>query len=246
MLFFKLKDHEKSLYKHINELRKHLLLVISYFMLIFIIAFYFSKNLYDVLASPLIAVLQNNNINTSFIITSLPEGFISYVKMSFFSSLFVSLPILLWQITLYLLPIIKYNSNRKFLIIATIIAPLLFYLGATFAYFFSFHVVFNFFIKFAIAKELGIYLKLSDYISLSLSIMVWIGIAFELPIILLVLNKLQILSYEQLKKARRISILIAFIIGAIITPPDPFSQIIMALILIFLYELSIFMIKLSK
>lgn len=246
MLFFQFKDNEKAIENHLNDIRKHLISFLLIFFIIFITIFYFSNNIYNILKDPLLKTLAVYHYSNQFIVTSLPEGFFSYVKMSFFITILLLIPIFLWQVLFYILPIISKRYRKEVTLILGVFAPILFYLGVVFAYFFTFYVVWKFFVSFNLAKQLSLYLKVSEYISLSLNIIVWSGLSFELPVILYILNVLGILSYKTLKQYRKIAILIAFIIAAIITPPDPFSQIIMAIILVVLYEVSLFFIKRRK
>jgi len=245
MLFFKLKDKEKELESHLLDIRKHLIFAIIVFFITFIIVFYFSKDIYNLLTKPLLKVLQDYNYSSPFIVTSLPEGFFSYIKITFFTTALIFMPVFLWQVLFYILPIVGKKIRKELIIMGGIIAPLLFGLGALFAYFFTFHAVWNFLVAFNLSRNLELYLKVSEYLSLALSIMFWFGISFELPVVLYIFFKLNIVDYNSLKKFRKIFILLSFIIAALITPPDPFSQIIMALLLIFLYETSLFIIKKS-
>lgn len=246
MLFFQFKDNEKVLESHLNDIRKHLMFFLLIFFIIFVTIFYFSNGIYNLLKIPLVRTLSFYNYNSSFIVTSLPEGFFSYIKISFFTTILLLIPIFLWQILFYILPIFNKRYKKELVLILGVFAPILFYLGVVFAYFFTFYVVWKFFVSFNLAKELSLYLKISEYINLSLNIIVWSGISFEVPIILYILNLLGIVNYKTLKQYRKFAILIAFIIAAIITPPDPFSQIIMAAVLVFLYEISLFFIKIRK
>lgn len=233
-------DKKQSFIEHFCELRNRLLFSAIFFFASFIICYYYSANIYKFLADPLLNV-YNNEMGRRLIYTNLAEAFFTYMKVAFFAAFFISFPVIASQIYLFIAPGL-YKHEKKAIIPFLIMAPILFILGAALVYYYIFPLAWSFFISFEnFDPELPIHLeaKVSEYLSLVMHLIIAFGMAFQLPIILMLLAKTGLIDYKMLIKKRRIAIVIIFIFAAILTPPDIISQIGLALPLIILYELSI-------
>lgn len=236
---------EMSLIDHITELRKRLLWSFVYILIIFIICFYFADNLFSFLAYPLVNLLDTDN-GQGFIYTALQEAFFTELKIAFFFALFFSFPLVAIQIWKFIAPGLYKNEKKAFLpfLLAT---PVLFFAGGSIVYYLIAPVAWKFFLSYQNLNSNGIPIrleaKMSEYLSLMMRFIFAFGIAFQLPVVLGLLAKANLVSYVSLKKFRKYAIVIAFLAAAFLTPPDPFSQISLALPIIILYEISILIAK---
>ncbi|MBI1954516.1 MAG: twin-arginine translocase subunit TatC, partial [Proteobacteria bacterium] len=181
------------------------------------------------------------------IYTGVTEVFLTYIKVSLFSAAFISFPLIVIQIWRFIAPGLYFEEKKIFfpLLIAT---PVLFLLGAAFAYFFVFPLAYEFFLSFEIPGSTGtlpiqLEARVSEYLSFVMRLIFAFGICFELPVILMILASIGVVTSTKLKKQWRFAIIGIFILAAFITPPDILSMIALALPLIFLYGLSILMVR---
>ena len=236
---------EMSLIDHLTELRKRLIWSFIYIVLIFIICFYFANNLFSFLAKPLVNLLDVEK-GQGFIYTALQEAFFTELKVAFFFALFFSFPLISIQIWKFIAPGLYSNEKKAFLpfLIAT---PILFFLGGSLVYYFIAPVAWKFFLSYQNLESSGVPIrleaKMAEYLSLMMRFIFAFGLAFQLPVVLTLLAKVNIVDYKTLKKFRKYAIVIAFLSAAFLTPPDPFSQISLALPIILLYEISIYLAK---
>ena len=236
---------EMSLIDHITELRKRLIWSFVYILIIFIVCFYFANQLFSFLAYPLINLLDTEN-GQGFIYTALQEAFFTELKIAFFFSLFFSFPLVAMQIWKFIAPGLYKNEKSAFLpfLIAT---PVLFFAGGAMVYYLIAPLAWKFFLSYQNLNPSGIPIrleaKMGEYLSLMMRFIFAFGLAFQLPVVLGLLAKANLVTYTSLKKFRKYSIVIAFLAAAFLTPPDPFSQISLALPIIILYEISIFIAK---
>jgi len=221
--------NQESIYQHLAELKKRLLYSLLFFAVGFAAAYFFAVDIYQLLAAPL--------GDQKMIFTGLTEVFFTYISLAVYIALAVSFPFIASQIYMFLAPAL-YKTERKFLVPFFFISPLLFLAGAALVYFFVMPLAWQFFLSFQ-TEQIELQARVSEYLSLSLQLIVGFGIAFQLPLVLMLLVKMGVLSVSDLKKSRKIAIVIMFVIAAILTPPDALSQIIMAVILCALYELAI-------
>ena len=199
----------------------------------------------DSLQAPLASQMLENG--GRMIYTALHEGFFTQVKVAFFISICISLPIFLTQIWRFVAPGLYLNEKKAFLpfLLAT---PILFIAGASMVYYLVVPLAWDFFLSFqatGVDGSLPIELepRISEYLSLIMKLIFAFGLCFELPVILLLLTKSGILTSEDLIKKRKYAILSAFVVAAILTPPDVISQVLLALTIIALYEISIILSK---
>ncbi|MGC6517943.1 MAG: twin-arginine translocase subunit TatC [Candidatus Puniceispirillaceae bacterium] len=241
---------EMSLIEHLTELRNRIGIVFGGFIVMFIICMVRpfgegSQSIADIvyvfLQAPLADVLLERGGRMIF--TGLHEGFFTQIKVAFFTSLCITFPLLLVQLWKFVAPALYKNEKGAFLpfLLAT---PLLFVLGAAMVYYLVIPLAWQFFISFETiggqgALPIEVEPRISEYLSLVMRLMFAFGLSFELPVILLLLVKVGIASADGLAAGRKYAILLAFIAAAILTPPDVISQVLLAVPVILLYELSI-------
>jgi sec-independent protein translocase protein TatC len=241
MLF--LNNNNKTIYQHLADLKKILLSILFLWIVLFVGCFYFSTILLNFLQSPVLPILAKYGVQNYFITTSATEVFFSNIKQAFYFSLFIAMPFICVIVFFYIISVLQ-KTEKTVAIIVLCFAPLLFLLGLYVAYAFGFSFIWNFFIGYSVNNNITLFSSLADYLSFSLSILLAFGLSFELPVLIIVLGLLKIITPSHLIRFSRYAIVIAFIIAAIFTPPDPFSQIIMAILLIFFYFLAWFVLLL--
>ena len=239
---------EMSLFDHLTELRKRLLWSFIYIIIIFIICFYFASDLFYFLAKPLLNLL-NVSEGQGFIYTALQEAFFTELKIAFFFALFFAFPLIAIQIWKFIAPGLYRKEKNAFLpfLIAT---PILFFAGGAMVYYLIAPLAWNFFLSYQNISDSGVPIrleaKMGEYLSLMMRFIFAFGLAFQLPVVLGLMAKVGIVTYTSLKKFRKYAIVIAFLSAAFLTPPDPFSQISLALPIIILYEISIYIAKIIQ
>ena len=239
---------EMSLIDHITELRKRLLWSFLYIIIIFVICFYFADQLFAFLAAPLVDLLDTEN-GQGFIYTALQEAFFTELKIAFFFALFFSFPLVAIQIWKFIAPGL-YSKEKKAFLPFLMATPILFFAGGSMVYFFIAPIAWNFFLSYQNLNESGVPIrleaKMGEYLSLMMRFIFAFGLAFQLPVVLGLLAKANLVQHQTLRKFRKYAIVIAFLSAAFLTPPDPFSQISLALPIIILYEISIFIAKIIQ
>jgi len=236
-------DKKMPLLDHLIELRQRLLYSVAGLIVFFLICFYFASHLLTFLIQPLCDLRPNDPQGCKVIYTAMHEAFFTEVKVAFFAALFVSFPLIASQIWLFVAPGLYRSEKRAFLpfLIAT---PILFFLGGAFVYYFVMPVAWRFFDSFQHvggAGELSIELlpKIGEYLSLVMRLIFAFGISFELPVLLTLLARAGLATSAGLKQKRKYAIVLSFVAAAVLTPPDPLSQVGLALPIILLYEISI-------
>ena len=243
-----IQDKPMPLLDHLIELRTRLIWSMAAFVIAFAFCYYFSKNIYTFLAQPLADILQEKTgQERRMIFTALTEAFFTYLKVAMFGAAFISFPITVTQLWLFVAPGL-YRSEKRALLPFLMATPVLFVLGASLAYYVIFPMAWRFFLSFEIPAEAGqmpiqLEAKVSEYLGLVMKLIFAFGIAFELPVGLTLLAKVGIISSAGLKKYRRYSYVGMFIVAAVLTPPDVISQLGLAIPLIGLYEISVLLAK---
>lgn len=225
---------EMTLMGHLEELRRCMVRCLIAVGVGFALCYAFAERLLDVLLKPLLAVLPPQS---KLIATTLPEQFFTVLKMSLVAGFFVSSPYIFYHIWKFVAPGL-YREERRMVIPVAVASAFFFVGGATFGYFFVFPYGFKFFVDYA-GDYVTIMPTISSYFSFATMMLIAFGIVFELPVFLFFLARLGLVTAKGLRKFRRWAILLAFIVGAVLTPADPVSQTLMAGPMIILYEVGI-------
>ena len=237
------------LLEHLIELRQRLIYSLIGFVAAFLVSFYFANPIFNFLLLPYKWALGDAS-KLHLIYTAPQEFFFTQLKIGMFGGLFLAFPLIAIQIYKFVAPGLYKHERAAFrpYLIAT---PLLFLAGAALVFFFILPVALKFFASFQQTGGEGratidLLPKVSEYLSLVMTLILAFGVAFQLPVVLTLLGRVGIISSEQLKKGRRYAIVAVVVIAAIFTPPDPFSQIGLALPMVGLYELAIWLVRMSE
>jgi len=243
-------QQEGGFISHLTELRKRLINSIIFLSLLFALCYYFSDYIYGFLVEPYAQAIQDDNSNRRLIFTALQETFLSYLKVSFFAAFFITSPYILIQIWKFIAPGL-YKHEKKAILPYLIITPILFFLGGMLVYYLIMPLAIKFFLSFestGVVTNLPIQLeaKVNEYLSLVMKLIFAFGLSFQLPVVLSLLARIGLIDSKFLKERRKYVVVIIFAAAAILTPPDPITQIGLAIPLLILYELSIFSVKLIE
>lgn len=227
---------------HLIELRKRLIYSLLALVAGFVACFGFAKYIYAFLTSPLSQALAGQP-NRHLIFTALYETFFTYVKVGMFAGLCLAFPVIASQIWMFVAPGLYRHERRAFLPFL-IASPVLFLAGAAFVFYLMLPTAIHFFLSYetpTVPGSLGIQLqpKVSEYLDLVMTLIVAFGLTFQMPVLLSLLGRVGIVSARMLRSARRYAIVAIFAVAAVITPPDLFSMISLAVPLVGLYEVSI-------
>jgi len=225
---------------HIAELRSRLIKIVIIYFLFFLIAFIFWKDIFAWMSEPLMSALKLEK-SSKIIFTGLAEPFFTAVKISIFSGFFFSLPFILYQAWAFIAPGL-YNNEKKMILPFVFWGTIMFLAGASFAYYIVFPVGFKVLVTFG-GQQFTAMPRISEYVSFFGKLMLGFGIAFEMPVATYFLAKLGLVTDKTLKDFSRYAIVVIFILAAVLTPPDLFSQMAMAVPLLILYGVSIIIAK---
>ena len=244
-------NSEKSGFiSHLVELRQRLINSFIFLFSFFVVCYFFSEEIYSFLVQPYADAVKDDNVNRRLIFTALQETFLTYLRVSFFAALFVSSPIILLQIWKFIAPGL-YKNEKKAILPYLIATPILFLFGGMLVYYLIMPLAIRFFLSFetsSINSALPIQLeaKVNEYLSLVMKLIFAFGLSFQLPVILSLLARVGFIDSVFLKERRKYVVVIIFVAAAILTPPDPITQIGLAIPLLILYELSIFSVKIIE
>ena len=223
---------------HLEELRKRLIVCAIAIGIGFVISYIFSKQLFSFLILPLTEVLP---ADSHLIFTSLPEMFIAYVKVALIAGVILAIPVIFYELWMFLAPAL-YQREKRYLIPFVLFSSILFIAGALFGYVVVFPYGFKFFISFA-TEDIQALPSVKQYFSFTIRLLLAFGLVFELPVVVFFMTKIGLVTPDSMKRFRKFAILGSFIMAAILTPPDVATQIMMALPIIILYEVSIIISK---
>jgi sec-independent protein translocase protein TatC len=244
------KINQSNFVGHLTELRSRLVKSIIYFFIFFILCYLLSENIYSFLVQPYADAVKDDVTERRLIYTALHETFVTYLKVAFFSSIFITSPIILTQIWKFIAPGL-YKNEKLALLPYLIITPILFILGGMLVYYLIMPLAIKFFLSFetsTINNSLPIQLeaKVNEYLSLIMRLIFAFGLSFQLPVLLSLLARVGFVDSAYLRKRRKYVVVIIFAVAAIITPPDPITQIGLGIPLLILYELSILAVKIIE
>jgi sec-independent protein translocase protein TatC len=231
------EPQEESFVSHLVELRDRMVRSLWLVILIFLVCFYFSGDIMKFLSQPLLQALPPGS---KPITTDLAGTFFTLTKVSFLSALLLSLPWVLYQAWAFVAPGL-YEHEKKFAVPLIFSSVFFMMVGIAFAYYFVLPAAYKFFISFAATSGAETMQDIQKYWDFTLSIFFGFGITFEVPVVEMLLVKLGMVTVTQLREARRYVIVGAFVIAAVLTPPDVLSQFMLAIPLCLLYELGIFL-----
>lgn len=223
---------------HLVELRKRLIISALTLIIFFIACFGFWEPILKYMTLPLSNALPEGS---NIIFTNLVEPFFTAMKVSFFAGLVLAMPVIFWQFWLFVAPGL-YDNEKKYVLPFVLSATIMFASGAAFCYFLVVPVGFDFLIKFG-GQLFQALPSIGEYVGFFTKLIVAFGLSFELPVITFFLAKIGLVTDESLKGFFRYAIVGIFIFAAVMTPPDIFSQFMLAMPLIFLYGLSIYIAK---
>ena len=233
------EDSKMSLTEHLVELRKRLTNVLTAVGIGFLACYSFKDYLFAVITKPLTEALPKSSY---LIYTGLTQAFFTYMKIAIFSSLVLTSPFIFYQVWKFIAPALL-PREKKYVVPFVLSSTLLFAGGVLFGYFVVLPPAFRFFVSFN-NEFLRAMLSFNEYLSLFIKFLLGFGLSFQLPVLVFFLAKLGIVTDRMLSQYRKYAILLMFVAAAILTPsPDAFSQILMAIPLLFLYEVSIFVAK---
>lgn len=233
---------------HLIELRRRLIYSLVGLLLLFFVCYAFAPQIYAFLVQPLADILAaKGGGERRMIYTALQEAFFTYVKVAFFAAMFLGFPLVATQVYKFMAPGLYKHERRAFVpfLLAT---PVLFFLGGAMAYYVIFPLAWRFFLSFEMTGHDGglpiqLEAKVAEYLSLVMQLIFAFGLAFEMPVVMTLLGRANLITSDGMREKRRYAIVLAFVAAAILTPPDVISQIGLAVPIIVLYELSILSVR---
>lgn len=228
-------EDTQPLISHLIELRKRLLNCIITVFAIFLCLVYFSNDIYRMVASPLISQMP---AGASMIATDVASPFFTPIKLTIIVSVFLAVPVILYQVWAFVAPAL-YRHERRLVMPLLFSSTLLFYVGVAFAYFIVFPLAFGFFAKTA-PQGVTIATDITNYLDFVMTLFMAFGVAFEVPVAIVLLCWTGITTPDALRKKRPYILVGAFVIGMLLTPPDVFSQTLLAIPMYCLFEVGVF------
>jgi sec-independent protein translocase protein TatC len=229
------EESRMSFLDHLEELRSRLLKATLAIVAAFAVCMYFGQQLFSVMADPILRLLPKGS---PIYFPRVQDPFFVYLKVALITGIFIVVPYVIYQLWAFIRPGL-FPKERKLAAPFVILATLLFYTGAAFAYFLVLPAAFSFFLSYT-TTQLQPLINMREYVDLVMLLLLAFAGVFETPIIIVFLGLMGLFSSAQLRKGRRYFIVIAFIIAAIVTPtPDPFNQTLMAVPMLLLYEVGI-------
>jgi len=227
-------EKKQPLTSHLQELRKRLVLSFIAVGVGFVICYAFSENLFAILSQPLLKMMPSGG---TLIFTSVAEAFFTYMKVAFIAGIILTSPFVLFQVWAFVAPGL-YRHEKRYVIPFVVAGSFFFVLGILFAYFVAIPVGFKFLLGYAtdFIKPMP---SMKEYLSFSIKFLLVFGLVFEFPVVLVLLARIGVVDAKTMARHRKYAILLIFVFAAVMTPPDIVSQLLMAIPLMGLYELSI-------
>ena len=232
---------EMPLTSHLEELRKRLMIASIAWLVAFLGCYSVAEKLFKYLSDPVHQALPEGS---SLVFIQATEPFFTYLKVAAVAGVLIALPVIMWQIWGFIAPAL-YKNEKIFAIPFVLASCLCFGVGTYFGFTFVFPTIFTFLVKYGTGTgEINAMLSMGSYLTLSTRLLFAFGMVFELPIIIFFLARMGVVDYKWLAKKRKIALLLAFVTGAVLTPPDVFSQASIAIPFIVLYEVGIIVARL--
>ena len=225
---------EDTFISHLIELRDRLLRALIVFAVVLVILIPFASDLYDLLATPMMSALPEGS---KMIATGVITPFLVPIKVAMMVAFILTLPYTLLQAWSFVAPGL-YNHEKRLVLPLVIASTLLFIIGIAFCYFFVFNTVFHFINQIA-PKSITVAPDIENYLNFVLTMFLAFGLTFETPIVVVMLTRMGLVTIEQLREARPYFIVIAFVIAAVVTPPDVVSQLLLAVPMCLLFEVGL-------
>jgi len=236
-----MSDERMPLTSHLEELRRKLIISGVSWLVAFLACYTIAEPLFDLIATPVRAALPKG---ASLVFITATEPFFTYLKIGALAGLLVAMPVIFWQIWSFIAPGL-YQHEKRYIIPFVLASTLCFATGAFFGYRYVFPMAFKVLIEFGTGSgELNAMLSMGSYLSLSSKLLLAFGLVFELPVVIFFLARMGIVDHKMLARNRKFALLAAFLTGAMLTPPDVFSQTALALPFIVLYEIGIIVARL--
>ncbi|HGJ5897465.1 Sec-independent protein translocase subunit TatC [Arsenophonus apicola] len=227
-------DDPQPLISHLIELRRRILYSLLTVAVVFLALVYFSNDIYHLVAAPLIEQLP---VGSRMSATDVASTFFTPIKLTFMVAVFISIPVILYQLWAFIAPAL-YKHERRLMLPLLVSSSVLFYLGMLFAYFVVFPLAFGFFVK-TTPVSVNFIPDISKYLSFVMTLFMAFGAAFEVPVAIILLCWTGVTTPDSLKRKRPYIIVGAFIVGMFLTPPDVFSQTLLAVPMYLLFELGL-------
>ncbi len=230
-----MKNKRMTLMEHFSELRRRFLWCIFIFLVAFVFAWYVAPSVLEFLSMPLLKIWDGN-----LLYNGITDGLMIRLSLSGTVAILITLPVILWHVWAFVEPGLK-EREKKFIWPMMIASPILFVIGAAFAFYILFPSVFGFFIELNQNTPVpAVFLPaVRDYLSFAIRLLRVFGVAFQLPILMILLNRIGVLPRRKVVAMRRYAIVILVVVAAVLTPPDVVSQILLAVPMWGLFELSI-------
>ena len=230
------KKEKSPFTEHLGELRDRLVRSFIAVGIGFVAAYLFKEKLFEILIAPLVIAMGENG-NAQMIFTGLPEAFFTYLKVSLLTGFILATPVLFYEFWMFVSPGL-YRTEKKYVVPIVILSVFFFVIGSSFGYFIVFPYGFKFFLGFA-TETIHAMPSMKEYLSFASKMLLAFGFVFELPLVLTFMARMGLVTVPFLKKNRKYALLLFFVGAALITPPDVVTQVMMALPLMLLYEISI-------
>lgn len=228
-------DDTQPLITHLIELRKRLINSILAILVIFLALVYFANDIYQLVSAPLIRQMP---VGATMIATDVASPFFTPIKLTFMVSIILSVPVILYQVWAFVAPAL-YKHERRLVMPLLVSSTLLFYIGMAFAYFVVFPLAFGF-LTHAAPEGVQVSTDIRSYLDFVMALFIAFGVSFEVPVAIVLLCWMGVTTPEDLRKKRPYVLVGAFVVGMLLTPPDVFSQTLLAIPMYCLFEVGLF------